>query len=149
MIQQPPAWTKGSNESASFTSDADFKDFLYVRVDGKVVDKSNYEAKEGSTIVTFKPSFLETLSAGKQHSVEIVFRSGSGHGTVSAHGIIEIKAQVDPEEVQVTKSSDSTTKSSDATPKTGENSGYYPWLTLLLLSAGGLIFLVRRRKRMS
>ena len=110
-----------------------------------MVDKSNYEAKEGSTIVTFKPAFLETLSAGK-HPVEIVSASGSGHGTVSAHGIIEIKAQVDPEKVQVTKSNDSTTKSSDATPKTGENSGTYLWLSLLLVVAGGILLALRKKK---
>ena len=145
LLQQPPAWTKGSNESASFTSNADFKDFLHVKVDNEIVDESNYDVKEGSIIVTFRPSYLETLSTGK-HPVEIVSASGSGHGTVSAHGIIEIKAQVDQEEVQVTKASDSTTKSNDATPKTGESSGYYPWLALILLSAGGLIFLVRRKR---
>ncbi len=31
-------------------------------------------------------------------------------------------------------------------PKTGESSGYYPWLSLLLISAGGLFLLARRRK---
>lgn len=31
-------------------------------------------------------------------------------------------------------------------PKTGESSGYYPWLSLLLMSAGGLFLLARRRK---
>ncbi|HHU52939.1 MAG TPA: LPXTG cell wall anchor domain-containing protein [Clostridiaceae bacterium] len=145
MTQQPPAWTKSSNEPASFTSSAEFKDFLYVKVDGEIVDESNYDVKEGSTIVTFKVSYLETLSVGK-HSVEIVSASGSGHGTISAHGTIEIKAQVVPQPEQVAQSSNSTTKSNDTMPKTGENSGYYPWLALLLLSASGLIFLVRRKR---
>ncbi|MGI6579556.1 MAG: LPXTG cell wall anchor domain-containing protein [Saccharofermentanales bacterium] len=110
-----------------------------------MVDKSNYEAKEGSTIVTFKPSFLETLSVGK-HPVEIVSASGSGHGTVSAHGTIEIKAQVDPKEVQVTKSNDSTTKSSDATPKTGENSGIYLWSSFIFVAAGGILLALLKKK---
>ncbi|MGI6090014.1 MAG: choice-of-anchor Q domain-containing protein, partial [Saccharofermentanales bacterium] len=133
MIKQPPVWIKGSNKPASFTSDADFKDFLYVRVDGKVVDKSNYEAKEGSTIVTFKPAFLETLSPGK-HSVEIVSRSGS------AHGMIETKAET-------AQKTEQETKPGDAKPKTGEGSGQEPWLALLLLSAGGLLLMLVYREK--
>lgn len=128
MTQQPPAWRKGSKKPASFTSDADFKDFLHVKVDDKVVDESNYDAKEGSTVITFKPAFLESLSVGN-HSVEIVSASGS------AYGNIEIKAKA------VQK------KAKDTLPKTGEGSGYYPWLALLLISAGGLVFLTAKKKR--
>ena len=103
------------------------------------MDEANYDVKEGSTIVTFKSSFLETLSVGK-HPVEIVSASGS------AHGMIEIKAQVDPEKVQVTKSNDSTTKSSDATPKTGENSGIYLWSSFIFVAAGGILLVLRKKK---
>jgi LPXTG-motif cell wall-anchored protein len=133
MTQQPPAWRKGSKKPASFTSDADFKDFLHVKVDDKVVDESNYDAKEGSTIITFKPKFLESLSVGN-HSVEIVSASGS------AYGNIEIKAESVQQTVEVTKSG-------DVLPKTGEGSGYYPWLALLLISAGGLILLTGKKRR--
>jgi len=138
MIQQPSIWTKGSNESASFTSNADFKDFLYVKVDREIVDESNYDVKEGSTIVTFKASYLETLSAG-EHAVEIVSASGSGHGTISAFGTIEIKAQAVQQTEQVTQAS-------DALPVTGESNGYYPWPVLTLLSAGGLLFVLRKKR---
>ncbi len=138
MTQQPPVWSKGSGEPASFTSDADFADFLHVKVDDEVVDESNYDVKEGSTVVTFKPAFLETLSEGK-HSVEIVSVSGS------AHGIIEIKAETKEED---TKQTIEVTELSDAKPKTGEGSGQSPWLVLLLLSAGGLIFLTLNKRRL-
>ncbi|NMA17194.1 MAG: LPXTG cell wall anchor domain-containing protein [Clostridiaceae bacterium] len=132
MTQQPPVWRKGSNESASFTSNADIKDFLHVKVDEEIVDEANYVVKEGSTIVTFKPSFLETLSEGN-HSVEIVSASGS------AYGNIEIKAPTTPK----TKP---TAKPGNNLPSTGESSGQYPWLALLFLSA---LLLVLRKKRMS
>ena len=145
LIQESPEWTKGSDKPASFTSNAEFKDFLYVRVDGEIVDEANYDVKEGSTIVTFKVSYLERLSVGK-HTVEIVSASGSGQGTISAHGIIDIKAQADQEKLQVTTSNISTTESGNSTPKTGENSGHYQWLTLILLSAGGIIFLIRKKR---
>lgn len=126
MTKASPPLTKGSNESASFTSDADFQDFSHVTLNDSIVDPANYDAREGSTIITFKPAFLETLSVGK-HKVKIVSASGS------AHGVLEIKAKTD--------------QTSDATPKTGENSGHYQWLALMLLSAGGLIFLARNKKR--
>ena len=69
-------WQKGSEDTLSFTSNAAFADFLKVQVDGKDVDSSNYAVKEGSTVVTLKPSYLETLSAGK-HTLAIVSDTGT------------------------------------------------------------------------
>lgn len=69
-------WQKGSEDALSFTSNAAFADFLKVQVDGKDVDSSNYAVKEGSTVVTLKPSYLETLSAGK-HTLAIVSDTGT------------------------------------------------------------------------
>lgn len=69
-------WQKGSEDALSFTSNAAFADFLKVQVDGKDLDDSNYTVEEGSTIVTLKPSYLETLSAGK-HTLAIVSDTGT------------------------------------------------------------------------
>ena len=69
-------WQKGSEDALSFTSNAAFADFLKVQVDGKDLDASNYTVEEGSTIVTLKPSYLETLSAGK-HTLAIVSDTGT------------------------------------------------------------------------
>lgn len=69
-------WQKGSEDGLSFTSNAAFADFLKVQVDGKDLDASNYKVEEGSTIVTLKPSYLETLSAGK-HTLAIVSDTGT------------------------------------------------------------------------
>ena len=69
-------WQKGSEDVLSFTSNAAFADFLKVQVDGKDVGSSNYTVEEGSTIVTLKPSYLETLSAGK-HTLAIVSDTGT------------------------------------------------------------------------
>jgi hypothetical protein len=132
MIQQPPVWIKGSNVYASFISSADFADFLYVKVDGIIVDESNYDAKEGSTIVTFQPTFLETLSIGK-HPVVVVSKSGT------AYGMIEIKAKAAQETEQKTQPG-------ETTPKTGENKGICLWPILLFIVAGTLLFALRKRK---
>ena len=69
-------WQKGSEDGLSFTSNAAFADFLKVQVDGKDVDASNYTIEEGSTIVTLKPFYLETLSVGK-HTLAIVSDTGT------------------------------------------------------------------------
>ena len=69
-------WQKGSEDALSFTSNAAFAGFLKVQIDGKDVDSSNYTVEEGSTIVTLKPSYLETLSVGK-HTLAIVSDTGT------------------------------------------------------------------------
>ena len=47
-----------------------------VKVDGNLVDVKNYTVKEGSTIVTLKADYLNTLSVGK-HTFEIIWTDGT------------------------------------------------------------------------
>ncbi|NLJ71207.1 MAG: LPXTG cell wall anchor domain-containing protein [Clostridiaceae bacterium] len=142
MLEKIVVWIMGSDQPASFTSSAEFTDFLYVLVDGKLVDETDYEVKEGSTIVSFKSRFLKALSEG-QHPVEIVSKaSGSSRGIGGAKGILDIRAQVASETVKVTPSSQPT----KTLPRTGESSGLNQWLIVLLISAGGLLYVVRKKK---
>ncbi len=69
-------WKKGSEGGLSFTSNAAFAHFQKVQVDGKDLDASSYTVEEGSTIVTLKPEYLETLSVGK-HTFAIVSETGT------------------------------------------------------------------------
>ena len=39
-----------------------YRKFTGIQVDGKTIDKNDYEAKEGSVIIDLKPTYLETLS---------------------------------------------------------------------------------------
>ena len=65
-----------SNENAlTIRADGDFDKFTGVKVDGELVDSSNYTATEGSTIIEFKADYLETLEAG-EHTVSVVFTDG-------------------------------------------------------------------------
>lgn len=73
-------WQQGSRDPLWFTSNAAFDDFIKVQVDGKDLDPSHYTVKEGSTIVTLKPSYLETLSVGK-HTLSIVSKTGTATTT--------------------------------------------------------------------
>lgn len=69
-------WQKGTNDGLSFTSNAAFTDFQKLQVDGKDLDPANYTVKEGSTIVTLKAEYLETLSVGK-HTLAVVSETGT------------------------------------------------------------------------
>lgn len=56
-------------------ADGDFEKFTGVKIDGELVDSSNYTATEGSTIIEFKADYLKTLEAG-EHTVSVVFTDG-------------------------------------------------------------------------
>lgn len=68
-------WKDTSAEGLAFTSDANFADFVSVKVDGTVIDAANYDAKEGSTIITLKNAYLKTLKEG-EHTLTIVSKDG-------------------------------------------------------------------------
>lgn len=69
-------WTAGDREGFSIRGDGAFSKFTGVKVDGNMLDRSNYTAKEGSTIITLKADYLNTLSVGR-HTIEILWTDGS------------------------------------------------------------------------
>lgn len=121
-------WTKGSKDGLTFKIDTDIKEFKKVLVDGKELKDSDYDIKSGSTILTLKPSFLDTLSAGK-HKIRFEFNTGS----VEAYFTVK------------DKENSSQTESAN----TGVQNKYGLWIVLLLVAAGGLAgfgILSKRRK---
>ena len=52
-------------------SNAPFDTFVGVKVDGVTVDEANYDAVEGSTVVTLHADYLATLKAG-EHTLSVV-----------------------------------------------------------------------------
>ncbi len=110
-------WTKGSKEGLTFKIDTDIKEFKKVLVDGKELKDTDYDIKSGSTILTLKPSFLDTLSAGK-HKIRFEFNTGS----VEAYFTVK------------DKENSSQTESAN----TGVQNKYGLWIVLLLVAAGCL-----------
>ena len=88
-------------KSATFRADIPFADFLKVLADGKEVDKANYDAKEGSTIVTLHADFVKSLGAGK-HTIAIVAKDGqAAEATFTVEAEEEVIADTDaPVQVQ-------------------------------------------------
>lgn len=61
-------------QAYTIVSDGVFAEFTGVKVDGTLIDSSNYTARAGSTYVTLENSYLKTLSLGR-HSITLVFES--------------------------------------------------------------------------
>lgn len=69
-------WTSNKDGNLVIRGNGEIAKFKNVKVDGAIVDVSNYTVTEGSTIITFKADYLKTLSIGS-HTVEIVWIDGS------------------------------------------------------------------------
>lgn len=135
-------WQKGSEDGLSFTSNAAFADFLKVQVDGKDVDASNYTVKEGSTIVTLKASYLETLSVG-EHTLAIVSDTGTAQTEFT---VVAAEKQVVDDESADDKAANYGDKGSLA--KTGDGS-VLPIAILSILAVASIatgVFALRRSR---
>ena len=119
------SWTEDSNHNITFVVNGLFSKFVGIKVDGKDVDKANYEVKAGSTIITLKASYLDTLAVG-EHTITVVYTDGSTDGTFNVHA-------------------------KDNSPVTGDNSHMFLWIALLFISGGAVITLtvVDRKRRMA
>ena len=76
------SWTKDSGKTLKVVVNGLFSKFKEVKIDGKTVSSSNYKAESGSTIITFKATYLNGLAEGK-HSVEVVYTDGSVKTTLT------------------------------------------------------------------
>lgn len=70
-------YTITKNNEAKFKINADFRlfDDGKVYVDNELVDPINYTAESGSTIITLKKEFVDTLSLG-EHTLKVLFNDG-------------------------------------------------------------------------
>ena len=69
-------YTITKNTEAKFKIDADYRLFEgKVYIDNVLVDSENYTSESGSTVITFKQSYIDTLSVG-QHTLKVVFSDG-------------------------------------------------------------------------
>lgn len=133
------SWQKGTKDGLTFTSNAAYKHFQKVQVDGKDLDASNYTVKEGSTIVTLKTSYLETLSVGK-HTLAIVSETGT------ATTEFTIKAAASANDRNPANPNGEATES----VQTGDNTNMMLWIVMLFVSASilGIAIYEKRKKHM-
>lgn len=107
-------WTVGDDGSITITANGPVEKFTGIEVDGKAVDAANYTVKSGSTIISLKPEYLNTLSVGK-HTLTVIYTDGETSG-----------------EFEIVKNAET------ATPETGDNSNMSLWIALMFIAACGL-----------
>ena len=152
-------WTQNTDGTVVIRGDGEFNRFHAVKVDGKVIDRANYEAKEGSTIITLKAEYLKTLATGG-HTFAIVWNNGiagtnftvaantsgnnsgnnsnnndSNHGSNNSGNTAGTAANTAAASAQEL----------DKVPATGDPFGI--WLTLFAISLIGLAGMLARRKK--
>lgn len=153
------SWTQNTDGTVVIRGDGEFNRFHAVKVDGKVIDRANYEAKEGSTIITLKAEYLKTLATGS-HTFAIVWDNGiagtnftvaantsgnnsgnnsnnndSNHGSNNSGNTAGTAANTAAASAQEL----------DKVPATGDPFGI--WLTLFAISLIGLVGMLARRKK--
>ena len=121
------SWTQNTDGSLAIRGSGEISKFREVKVDGVTVDPVNYTVTEGSTIITFKPEYLKSLSAGN-HSFELVWTDGTAATNFT-----------------VAENTDQSAKS----PKTGEDFSMALCTALLMVSCAGLAGMFVRRKKSS
>ena len=122
------SWTHDSDGNITIRGNGDFSKFTGVKVDGNLIDKSNYTAKEGSTVITLKADYLNILTEGT-HTVEIIWTDGSAQTSFKVNNTSEDNNRI-------------------TVPKTGDNSHLSLWITLMLSLMVGvtpLLFVHRKQ----
>ncbi len=98
----------GSNEALTFRGSGEHAYFDHVEVDGIIVDRTNYDVREGSTIITFKPNYLATLSNGS-HTIEMVWNvNGAEKSAKGSFHIGKKSGEVVPGNTGTTQPADNT-----------------------------------------
>lgn len=101
-----------------------------VYIDEKLVDKENYTSESGSTIITLKRSYLETLNVG-EHKLKVAFKDGAEVETK-----FEVaKAPVEETNTEITSN-----------PKTFDNITIYIAIAVMSATGLGMTAVVRKRK---
>ena len=117
-------YTKETNKDLVFTANGHYDLCVGVKVDGITLVVNSYEAVSGSTIITLKSSYLDSLEEGK-HRLDVVYEVNENEYTATCEFTIE--------EGVINLNS-------------GDSSNIGGWLIMMLASVLGLLFITKRRK---
>lgn len=116
--------TADDSGNITITCNGPLEDLVSISVDGKVIDSSNYTLESGSTILTLKASYLNTLSAGN-HTVTFTYKNGK-----TATATITIK------------------EAAKTSPKTGDAVPIAAVIVFAIFGAAGMIYIGSKKRMM-
>ena len=143
------SWTQNTDDAMTISGNGEFSKFVTVKVDGTEVSKENYTAKSGSTIITFKKEYLNTLSAGT-HTCEIVWTDGSASTTFTIKATTPEKTDDNTSDNTTGTTTDKTNETKQTSTKTGDNTPIMLYVLVLLgsgLGIAGVAVASKKRKR--
>lgn len=109
-------WTKGSREELTFVANGACGKFTGIEIDGMAVDAENYIVESGSTVITLKSDYLNTLTA-EEHTITVLYTDGGATGTF----------------IIAEKPADT------ISPQTGNDSHIVLWIMMMLISGGTVL----------
>lgn len=112
------SWIQNTDEALTFRVDGDLSKFVGTKVDDEWIDKENYTAASGSTIVTLKNEYLKTLSVG-EHKITFVYKDGKVSSNFEIKESRESTENSDNSEAKNFEENSNISKSDN--PKTGDN----------------------------
>ena len=129
----------GKNKDIIIKADGEFNKFLNVSMDGKEIEKENYTAASGSTIITLKSEYVSSLSEG-DHTVTIHYTDGQ------AQTKLTVKNAEDSEKEESQSPTKNEENKESTSPETGDKLPI-GWIAAFVFSA--VICLTVRKYRMN
>ena len=137
-------YIKGIDKNAKFRIDADYNLFNNeVYVDNNLISTNNYESKSGSTIITLKDDYLQTLEVG-EHTLKVAFSNQKEVTTkfeIKEQQNTNIEEQQENENETKQESVENTTN-----PKTGDNIIVYAVLLGIAVIGTVATIIINNRK---
>lgn len=130
-------WKENNKDNGlTFKVNGYHKKFAGIVINGTVVNKKNYEIEAGSTIITLKAEYLQTLPAGN-YTLLVQYTDGSTDGEDTF--TITKNESATP--------SDPTNPTDPSSPKTGDNSHPVVWIGILIVCAGIWMLLFFKKQK--
>ena len=130
-------WKENNKDNGlTFKVNGYHKKFAGIVINGTVVDKKYYEIEAGSTIITLKAEYLQTLPAGN-YTLLVQYTDGSTDGEDTF--TITKNESATP--------SDPTNPTDPSSPKTGDNNHPVVWIGILIVCAGIWMLLFFKKQK--
>ena len=127
-------WKENNKDNGlTFKVNGYHKKFAGIVINGTVVDKKYYEIEAGSTIITLKAEYLQTLPAGN-YTLLVQYTDGSTDGK-------------DTFTITKNESATSSNPTNASSPKTGDNSNPVVWIGILIVCAGIWMILFFKKQK--